>query len=627
MAITEIHAIESTPNLALAYVINDKVEEYNSGTEISTEIRHTVFEENGKKCVLFSTLNAYHNCNVDEPMSSYEKRAAYGRGRLRKEAPRTKSGKEIVMWHLVQSFSEKISPIVANEIGQKLAAEVFGNFTVTISTHTNTDNIHNHLMISAWDMDGRKWHDCHATKRQIRAVSDRLCAEYGLSVLENTRDMKLVQYKDKDGTTRYFEPTDRKVWIIRQRDEQKTAPDSVHSYRHTPQYQKEQAKVVSNREQIKHDIDMLLPSVNTYEDLLGHLREMGYHIRDRKKDGSPLAHVSFQAPQHDKGVRDSSLGEFYFREQLSTYIEQQIQRNEYEKANHRDNAPKMPTNVPYFANYDYGSLDMSHISDTHRTVKTDDGSIRVIERMATEKKLLSHIRIKDSEVKGLIDTTGLQRIIEEQKQSKTIGITYMSKNREERLVAQIQSSFQCLRYVEQYHIYSYKQIYDLYAAYKGKYDRTIENFTKAETAIKALQEVLQVPDKIAALEAKIDSKRMDIGYILEEHGGDKKKLEQYKAILQKHKIDTPDKAAVFREKVQGFKAKHEQNCGHRENVLVQMAELENCMRTFERMDRESGKGENAMVRDFEKMSGFSISPTYAVPEPEKKKHRQMHDTR
>lgn len=64
-----------------------------------------------------------------------------------------------------------------------------------------------------------------------------------------------------------------------------------------------------------------------------------------------------------------------------------------------------------------------------------------------------------------------------------------------------------------------------------------------------------------------------------------------------------------------------------ENILEQMAELENCIRTFERMDRENGKGENAVVRDFEKMSGLDISPICTAPVQGKKKHTKTHNTR
>ena len=59
---------------------------------------------------------------------------------------------------------------------------------------------------------------CHETYNRIRSVSDRLCDEYGLSVLENTREQKLIKWEDKDGVTRYYEPTDRKNELLRKRE-------------------------------------------------------------------------------------------------------------------------------------------------------------------------------------------------------------------------------------------------------------------------------------------------------------------------------------------------------------------------------------------------------------------------
>lgn len=76
---------------------------------------------------------------------------------------------------------------------------MFPNFAVVIGTHTNTENTHNHIIVCAWDMNGHKWHQHDAEYRRLRKVSDRLCDEYGLSVLRDTREQKLIKYKDKDG--------------------------------------------------------------------------------------------------------------------------------------------------------------------------------------------------------------------------------------------------------------------------------------------------------------------------------------------------------------------------------------------------------------------------------------------
>lgn len=56
-----------------------------------------------------------------------------------------------------------------------------------------------------------------------------------------------------------------------------------------------------------------------------------------------------------------------------------------------------------------------------------------------------------------------------------------------------------------------------------------------------------------------------------------------------------------------------------------MAELENCMRIFARIDQESGKGENTLVREFEKISGLSLATTPVSKLVKKRTH--IHDSR
>ena len=75
----------------------------------------------------------------------------------------------------------------AHRIGVKLAEEVFGErFEALVGTHLNTRHFHNHIIINAvsWK-DGLRYNDCKATYARIREVSDRLCREYGLSLVEH----------------------------------------------------------------------------------------------------------------------------------------------------------------------------------------------------------------------------------------------------------------------------------------------------------------------------------------------------------------------------------------------------------------------------------------------------------
>lgn len=206
MATTEIHAITTTPNKALNYILADKIVEIKSDDEINKEIPYSIEEKNGRNYVHYYTITGFQNCSIQNPFDAYKDRQEKWQGvRYKNGGSKTKSGNEPVMYHLHQSFEGfEVSYETANEIGRKLAEEIFSGYVVTVSTHGNTDNIHNHFMISAWDENGKKWNDCHETKRLIRNVSDRLCKEYGLSVLEHTRDMKLIKYKDTDGKTHYL---------------------------------------------------------------------------------------------------------------------------------------------------------------------------------------------------------------------------------------------------------------------------------------------------------------------------------------------------------------------------------------------------------------------------------------
>ena len=72
----------------------------------------------------------------------------------------------------------------------------------------NTRCVHNHFVINSVSFkDGGRYHDCRATYQLMREVSDRLCREYGLSVIEDPRGRGVNQYlykMERDGMpTRY----------------------------------------------------------------------------------------------------------------------------------------------------------------------------------------------------------------------------------------------------------------------------------------------------------------------------------------------------------------------------------------------------------------------------------------
>lgn len=53
----------------------------------------------------------------------------------------------ILGFHAYQSFKEKVSPELAHKIGVELANEIWGDrFQVIVTTHLNTEHIHNHFV-------------------------------------------------------------------------------------------------------------------------------------------------------------------------------------------------------------------------------------------------------------------------------------------------------------------------------------------------------------------------------------------------------------------------------------------------------------------------------------------------
>ena len=98
-------------------------------------------------------------------------------------------GKEngILAFHAYQSFNEGVvTPEIAHEIGVKLANEMWGDrFQVVVSTHLNTQHLHNHFVINSVSFkDGKKYYSNLENTALLRKTSDEICEEYGLSVLK-----------------------------------------------------------------------------------------------------------------------------------------------------------------------------------------------------------------------------------------------------------------------------------------------------------------------------------------------------------------------------------------------------------------------------------------------------------
>lgn len=100
-------------------------------------------------------------------------------------------------YHIIQSFVPgEITPELALQIATEFAEKYLAGYQVVIGTHTDRHHIHSHILLNSVNHEtGEKYH-CSKNEyyQQIRAVSDRLCREHGLSVIIQGDGQKSMGY-------------------------------------------------------------------------------------------------------------------------------------------------------------------------------------------------------------------------------------------------------------------------------------------------------------------------------------------------------------------------------------------------------------------------------------------------
>ena len=95
---------------------------------------------------------------------------------------------KVVGYHGIQSFKEgEVTPEQAFAIGKETARRMWGDrYQVLVSVHLNTDNVHCHFVVNPVSFrDGAKFKNKIGDHKELRKISDEICREHELSVLEN----------------------------------------------------------------------------------------------------------------------------------------------------------------------------------------------------------------------------------------------------------------------------------------------------------------------------------------------------------------------------------------------------------------------------------------------------------
>lgn len=94
---------------------------------------------------------------------------------------------DVIAYQIRQSFKPgEITPEEANRIGYELGMRFTkGKHAFLVATHTDRSHLHNHIIFNSTTLNCRKkFRDFHNSGLALQKVSDILCVEHGLSIIE-----------------------------------------------------------------------------------------------------------------------------------------------------------------------------------------------------------------------------------------------------------------------------------------------------------------------------------------------------------------------------------------------------------------------------------------------------------
>ena len=183
---------------------------------------------------------------------------------------------DVLLYQIRQSFKPgEITPELANQIGYELGMSFTkGNHAFFVATHIDKSHIHSHITFNSTTLDcEKKFRDFLGSGRTIRKISDRICLENGLSIVENP----------KRGKNHYGK------WLGNK-------------------------KTVSHSEKIRIAIDEILRKKPAdFEAFLSEMKLAGYEIKVGK-------HIGFKSEGQKNFIRLRSLGGGYSEEEIRAVI-------------------------------------------------------------------------------------------------------------------------------------------------------------------------------------------------------------------------------------------------------------------------------------------------------------------
>lgn len=191
-----------------------------------------------------------------------------------------------VAYHGYQSFrTGEVTAEEAHRIGIETAQRMWGkDYEVVVTTHLNTDNLHNHIIVNSVSFrTGRKFENHISDHYKLREISDAVCREHGKSILEDAP---------------FYSKSKKLYWI-------------------------EKSGQPTHRDILRQDIDEAIAHSYKESMFIYYLESIGYEF----VRGYDYQHPSVKAPSWQRPIRINSLGKEYTRNAINERLHNNLGRN------------------------------------------------------------------------------------------------------------------------------------------------------------------------------------------------------------------------------------------------------------------------------------------------------------
>ena len=393
MATTKIWKVVKRLDHVIDYASNKnktKNMEFNNDEIVVDSLKNVLdYARNSNK-----TEKEYYVTGINcEPKSAYEEMQDTKRFFNKED--------KILAFHAYQSFKEKITPELAHKIGVQFATEMWGDrFEIVVTTHLNTEHIHNHCVINSVSfIDGKKYYDNHTNYAKMRHLSDEICREYGLSVLEEKVTKNKMNYEN--------------------------------FYKKYKQYD-------NYHNTTKRDIDLAIRQAYSYDDFLYLMKKLDYDVIYRADK------ISVRKKGRNKNIRlVRSFGEDYTIENIKKRIFEETEtrvpfiKNYYRKVyfpfKKRHKRAKAKGFIALYYHYCYLLKVFPNNVPQQQLPASIRADVAIIEQLSNEARFLSDNRITTiTELKDYIDENNFKIRVLLDKRERLWAKRKVIKNEEQR---------------------------------------------------------------------------------------------------------------------------------------------------------------------------------------------------